>query len=873
MSFEPPQESSNSSAEALIEKEMRLRTGELVLSGLRLTSLPESLERLTSLRVLRLSGNQLRSLSEPLGQLTSLESLDLGTNHFTSLPESLGQLINLQSLNVSANQLATLPWSLGKLNRLKNLNVSGNQLRSLPEWLRQLINLQSLDVANNHLRKLPEWIGQLTDLRSLSVSGNRFTSLPPEIRELRLLNQLFLHANPALGLPVEVLGPTEYDISRGLGKETSNAAAILDYYFRIHPPESDGGRAGRLLRELKVIFVGPGEVGKSSLIEVLKGGEFIEGMKKTEGIAITRWPLVLSDGEATALVWDFGGQEIMHGTHQFFLTHRSLYVVVVEGRHDRAKQDAEYWLKMIRAFGGQSPTLVVMSAQRRHAFDIDREYLATKYHVAREHFFRTDCADEESVRRLHKAIEQQAAKMLTPDEFFPGEWWETKQRLAAMKDHGEDCLSEEAYENLCKELNVKEKDTKNLLDRLTELGTVVSFPDLRLRELTVLNPEWVTDGVYRVLNNAPLREQRHGQLAWHDLKRILPSDRWPEKRHRYLVELMRKFEISFPLEGEQETELVPELLPDTTPPLKNWEPSESLVFIYQYPVLPHGLLPRFITRTHPKSRGCERWRSGVVLAREEAEAVVRADYDKNQVIVWVRGPHAMGRRELLTVVRDHFAIIHGRIKELNPQELVTMPGYPEVTVPFDDLIKDEQESRLTIRLTVNGKRMDLKIAELLSGVKSPDEREGRASQKKERLGGRETIIYHQPTIMGDHIEQHFSGTFQGPVAAVMRDCTSIIANQPPGERKELLKTLQEQIGNLISELPDEKQQFKETLADRLKEVTKGVTSVNPDRAWYSVSSKGLLEAAKFVKDFSGEIAGTLKNLGRCFWPDFTLPGN
>jgi hypothetical protein len=33
---------------------------------------------------------------------------------------------------------------------------------------------------------------------------------------------------------------------------------------------------------------------------------------------------MLSDGEATAMVWDFGGQEITHGTHQFFLTHRSL---------------------------------------------------------------------------------------------------------------------------------------------------------------------------------------------------------------------------------------------------------------------------------------------------------------------------------------------------------------------------------------------------------------------------------------------------------------------------------------------------------------------------------------------------------------------
>jgi len=60
-------------------------------------------------------------------------------------------------------------------------------------------------------------------------------------------------------------------------------------------------------------------------------------------------------------------------------------------------------------------------------------------------------------------------------------------------------------------------------------------------------------------------------------------------------------------------------------------------------------------------------------------------------------------------------------------------------------------------------------------------------------------------------------------------------------------------------------------ADRLKELAEGVTSGTPDRAWYSVSSKGLLEAATFVKNFSGEIAGSLMNLGRCFWPDFTLP--
>lgn len=40
------------------------------------------------------------------------------------------------------------------------------------------------------------------------------------------------------------------------------------------------------------------------------------------------------------------------------------------------------------------------------------------------------------------------------------------------------------------------------------------------------------------------------------------------------------------------------------------------------------------------------------------------------------------------------------------------------------------------------------------------------------------------------------------------------------------------------------------------------TSTKPNRAWYSVSSAGLLEASEFVKDFSSNIAGTLGSLSK-----------
>ena len=47
-------------------------------------------------------------------------------------------------------------------------------------------------------------------------------------------------------------------------------------------------------------------------------------------------------------------------------------------------------------------------------------------------------------------------------------------------------------------------------------------------------------------------------------------------------------------------------------------------------------------------------------------------------------------------------------------------------MPFDDLIKDEREGVSTTRVTVTGKRIEFKIAELLNGVESPEDRAKRA---------------------------------------------------------------------------------------------------------------------------------------------------
>ncbi|HEV7405114.1 MAG TPA: COR domain-containing protein [Chthoniobacteraceae bacterium] len=626
---------------------------------------------------------------------------------------------------------------------------------------------------------------------------------------------------------------------------------------------------------MKLIFVGRGEVGKSSMVDVLQGKKFVKDRARTDGVAITTWPLDLPDGKAKVLMWDFGGQEIMHGTHQFFLTHRSLYVVMVDGRHDRGKQDAEYWLKLVRAFGGESTVLIVMNRQRAHPFDLDRQYLADKYGVKLEHFFRTDCERPEEIAPLRAAIEEEAARMLAVEERFPVKCWEVKAWLGEMKTKGKDYLSDEEYAAICAQRGVADGgEQQKLLRRLADLGTVVSFPeDVKLAALSVLNPEWATDGIYRVVTNEALRELRHGRLARAALRELLPRDRWPQAKHvQYMLDLMEKFELCFAVAEGDGAVLVPELLPDKTPPLADWDAARCVVFLYEYPVLPHGVLPRFTTRTHTLSEGRERWRSGVVLADDGAEALIKADYDANLVSVWVRGDHADARRALLKVVRHHFEHIHARIKNLQPRELVSVPEHPEVTVPYRDLVLDERAGVRTTRVTIAGARVEMEIALLLNGVESPAERAG-AGDRLERAPIHVHGNYIEHMTTDDH-SSHITARdiTNSQVGQTLTNCQNMVQQQPPSPQKELLTTLTSDVDQLVKQLPAAKADEAPQVAENLELLVKQATSAKPNRKWYDLSTEGLLEASKWVKDFTGNIAGTIGQLGKLLWPGYALPG-
>jgi internalin A len=478
-------------------------------------------------------------------------------------------------LDLSGERLSQLPEALGQLIQLQELALFDNQLTAVSEVLGGLTQLQKLSLAGNQLTAVSEVLVQLTRLQVLNLASNRLTAIPEALRHLTSLQEFYLHGNTALGLPLEVLGPTIRDVVDKQAQPTK-PGDILEYYFRVR-----GDR--RPLNEAKLILEGRSAVGKTSIVQQFVDGRFDPNEKKTEGIQITEWLLRLHGHEDVQLhVWDFGGQEIMHATHQFFLTQRSLYLLVLNDREGGEDANADYWLKLITSFGGDSPVIVMLNKIKEHPFDLNRRALQQKYPFIRD-FVKTDCADGTGIIALREAIERETDRLEHLRDAFPASWFTIKDQLTKMKKNS---LSFDEYCAICAERGeVDTKAQEDLAGYLHTLGIVLNYKDApRLQDTHVLNPHWVTNGIYKILNADKLEPQQ-GEIRLRELSEILDAREYPGHMRRFILDLMKQFELCFSFPDNETRYLIPELL-DKQEPLEAaaFTPETCLHFQYHYPL-------------------------------------------------------------------------------------------------------------------------------------------------------------------------------------------------------------------------------------------------------------------------------------------------
>jgi internalin A len=592
---------------------------------------------------LDLAGQNIYELPPEIGQLTNLISLHLGKNQLTVLPESIGQLVNLTSLSLWNNQLTVLPESIGQLTKLTSLYFDSNQLTTLPESIGQLTNLGVFYLISNKLTTLPESIGQLTKLTSLYLTSNKLTGLPESIGKLAKLKTLELSKNPLSEIPPEVV--------------KQGGVAIRDYYRQRLEGKTD------YIYEAKLIIIGEGGAGKTSLANKLIDPNYtlkLEGSetpeKSTEGIEVLRLDFPHPSGNPFRInIWDFGGQEIYHATHQFFLTKRSLYLLIADTRQENT--DFNYWLEIVELLTEASPTLIIKNEKQDRPCQINENQLRGRFPNL-EKILPTNLLTNRGLPEIRTAIQHHISQLPHIGQPLPKTWVNVRK---ALETDSRNYITQAEFLTLCDTHGFKRHaDKLQLSGYLHDLGVCLHFQeDDLLQRYVILKPEWGTTAVYKVLDTPSVRAA-FGHFTSEDLKTIWADEQYTNLRPE-LLQLMKNFKLCYEIPNRPKTYIAPQLLSPNQPEY-SWDNTENLILRYHYEFMPKGMITRFIVEMH---RLIDRtspdrelvWKDGVILKDQDKDTraeIIEARY-RNEIRIRLSGKI---KKPLLEKIRGEFDKIH-----------------------------------------------------------------------------------------------------------------------------------------------------------------------------------------------------------------------
>ncbi|WP_118840037.1 leucine-rich repeat domain-containing protein [Salinibacter ruber] len=807
------------------------------------------LGELTNLTELYLGGNEIADVG-PLGELANLTELYLGGNEIADVGP-LGELANLTELYLGGNEIADV-GPLGRLTNLTGLNLADNEITDVGP-LGELANLTELYLMDNEIADVGP-LGELANLTELYLGGNEIADVGP-LEDLTGLNTLDLRENKISHLTNQWFETTldvkwegnpflfeEGVFLEGNPLEYPPPEILKEGEDAIHSYRASLAGERHPLNEVRMLLVGDGAAGKTSLMKRLLGEPFDEDQSQTHGINIRRWDVELPSSNGTtdsdalrAHLWDFGGQEIMHATHQFFLSKRSLYIVVLDGRRD---EQPEYWLKHVQNFGGDSPILVVLNKKdENRGHDINRKSLLRKYPNIVD-FYPLSCKTDYGLEDLKAEIKDTLAGLNMRRMPFAENWGRVKAGLADMET---DYIRLEDFREMCREEGITDRHAqRTLLSFLDRLGVVLHFEDFELPDTHVLNPEWLTNAVYDVINH-PTVAENGGELALEDVPDILDV---PRGEQRFVIGMMEKFELCYELDDGRV--LIPDLLPKQEPdhPFDLTEPPHYFV---GYDFLPPSLFPRFVVQSYQEIQDPEMlWRTGVVLWDPTFEtcALVSVDEEDRELSIWVEGDR---EREYFATLRKRLRDLHAEFDELGEDAMVPLPRDSGEAVAYEALLGHEDAGRPEY---FHGKTQEsYDVADLLNGIIRPEDREGRDREREDQ----------RPDV---HVEQTVHQTTEQRQKNVQRtdvDVNVEVKNENVQHFEGTLTLLREDLRDALGEGPE-----RDRLDDELGRVEGAVTSLrdedNPAEASRSAAVKRLRAFVEKLDDTSTRVGSALQTL-------------
>ena len=408
------------------------------------------------------------------------------------------------------------------------------------------------------------------------------------------------------------------------------------------------------LYEAKLLIVGDGRVGKTSLERKLQNIDApMPGEEETTfGIDIDNYTFTTNEGnDFTVNIWDFGGQEKYYPAHQFFLTKRSLYILVDDASRDDINLD--YWLQIIEMLSDKSPVILVQNKKTGRGKGLDEKGLRGRYANIVKFFafnFSVETKeDKNELQQLNQEIEHQIQQLPQIGQELPKQWIDIRKELNKIEKE-EPHITQQDYFSLCEKFGIAEKDKALYLSSyLHDLGVFLHFQeDEVLNKTVILQNEWATHGVYKVLDSKKVNDN-FGRFNLDDAKTIWKNSEYKDM-HFELLGLMQKFELCYILPGSNNKKFIATQLLPVSQAEYVWDSNNNLQLIYRYDFMPQGLISRLIVRMNRFVKDIDKaWRRGVILKRKNTRAEVIESYGSKKIDIRVKGQHC---KELMTLIAD-----------------------------------------------------------------------------------------------------------------------------------------------------------------------------------------------------------------------------
>jgi len=518
----------------------------LRLSTYGIREIPESVLDLRKLESLHLELSPGFFLPAWLRELPSLYRLDLSTTRWTRLPPLVGEL-NVRILSWMANDLDLaldadwLPW----LPHVKTLVLYGDAFTTIPESVQALPALEEIEVLTRNLRDLPRLSAAPPRLKRVHIDDCVLTELPDWFADLDYLR--VRSSRTFVDPPPEVMA--------------QGAEAILAYLRAraAQPPTRQWGS--------KLLIVGEATVGKTSLANRLTGKPYDPDEGQTHGVHVD--PLLIPhptepDVTMELRMWDFGGQLEYRATQRFYLTDRSLFVLVWNSRARWRDGKVTAWLDVIAARAPHSPVLIVATHGDEPSAATLPSDLPERYPQIKG-MFTIDSASGSGMDALQDALRQEAAGLPLMGRTWPAAWAKAGAEVLALP--GNAATARQVWKCMT-DAGVPEEQAQQVIARcLHDLGDIVYFADdPELSQRVILHPTWLDKRISDVLDSPDVAHRR-GVLSRAERERLWGDLDDPDLNDR-LIRMMERFDLGYRI-GDAETSdgvaLIVERLDDARP--------------------------------------------------------------------------------------------------------------------------------------------------------------------------------------------------------------------------------------------------------------------------------------------------------------------